>query len=65
VQTTVLNETIPNYIGFNPAIGQVNAEQLWGKCHANVIKNNMTPQQAVETAFRRAETIFNKFTFEG
>jgi len=65
VQTTVLGPTIPNYIGFNPAIGQVNAEQLWGKCHANVLKNNMTPQQAVETAFKRAETIFNKFTFEG
>lgn len=64
VQTTVLGPTIPNYIGFNPATGQVNAEQLWGKCHANVIKNNMTPAQAVDVAFKRAETIFNKFTFE-
>jgi len=65
VQTTVLGPTHPNYIAFNPAIGQVNAEQLWGKCHADVIKNNMTPEQAVEKAFKRAETIFNKFTFEG
>jgi multiple sugar transport system substrate-binding protein len=65
VQTTVLGPTIPNYIGFNPAIGQVNAEQLWGKCHADVIKNGMTPAQAVDRAFKRAETIFKKFTFEG
>ena len=63
VNTTVLGPTIPNYIGYNPAIGQVNAEQLWGKCHADVIKNNMTPAQAVDKAFKRADTIFKRFDF--
>ena len=43
VEQTVLRPTVPNYIGFNPALGQVNAEQLWGHCHADVIKNGMTP----------------------
>ena len=63
VQATVLGPTLPNYVGFNPAVGQVNAEQLWGQCHADVIKNGMTPAQAVDKAFKRAETIFNKFSF--
>ena len=63
VEQTVLKPTVPNYIGYNPALGQVNAEQLWGQCHADVIKNDMTPAAAVDKAFKRAEAIFAKFTF--
>ena len=63
VTQTVLRPTVPNYIGYNPAVGQVNAEQLWGQCHADVIKNGMTPAAAVDKAFKRAEAIFTKFTF--
>jgi multiple sugar transport system substrate-binding protein len=64
VQESVLGPTIPAYTGFNPAWGQVNAEQLWGQAHADVIKNGMTPAAAVDKAFRRMEAIFSKFTFE-
>jgi multiple sugar transport system substrate-binding protein len=63
VHEAVLGPTFPNYNGFNPAWGQVNAEQLWGVAHADVIKNGMTPADAVDKAFRRAEAIFAKFTF--
>jgi multiple sugar transport system substrate-binding protein len=63
VTEAVLNPTLPAYNGFNPAWGQVNAEQLWGVAHADVIKNGMTPADAVDKAFRRIETIFRKFTF--
>ena len=63
VTEAVLNPTVPSYNGFNPAWGQVNAEQLWGQAHADVIKDGMTPAAAVDKAFRRAETIFAKFTF--
>jgi multiple sugar transport system substrate-binding protein len=63
VQQTVLGPTVPNYIGYNPALGQVNAEQLWGHCHSDVIKNGMTPAEAVDKAFKRADTIFTKFSF--
>ena len=62
VTEAVLNPTLPAYNGFNPAWGQVNAEQLWGVAHADVIKNGMTPAQAVDKAFRRAEAIFTKFS---
>jgi multiple sugar transport system substrate-binding protein len=64
VQESVLGPTIPSYNGYYPAWGQVNAEQLWGVAYADVLKNGMTPAQAVDKAFRRAEAIFEKFTFE-
>jgi multiple sugar transport system substrate-binding protein len=63
VTETVLSPTVPSYNGFNPAWGQVGAEQLWGVAHADVIKNGMTPEAAVDKAFRRAEAIFTQFTF--
>jgi multiple sugar transport system substrate-binding protein len=63
VTEAVLNPTIPSYNGFNPAWGQVSAEQLWGQAHADVIKDGIKPADAVDKAFRRAETIFAKFTF--
>jgi multiple sugar transport system substrate-binding protein len=63
VTEAVLKPTVPAYNGFNPAWGEVNAEQLWGVAHADVIRNGMTPAAAVDKAFRRAEAIFAKFTF--
>jgi multiple sugar transport system substrate-binding protein len=62
VTEAVLNPTLPAYNGFNPAWGQVNAEQLWGQAHASVIKDGVTPTAAVDKAFKRAEEIFAKFT---
>jgi multiple sugar transport system substrate-binding protein len=61
---SVLGPTVPAYTGFNPAWGQVNAEQLWGQAHSDVIKNGMTPAAAVDKAFRRMEAVFAKYTFE-
>lgn len=64
VREAVLGPTIAQYNGFNPAWGKVAAEQLWGQCHADVIKNNMTASQAVDKAFRRVDEIFSKVVFE-
>jgi ABC-type glycerol-3-phosphate transport system substrate-binding protein len=64
VKESVLGPTVPQYNGFNPAWGQVNAEQLWGQMHADVIKNGMTPTAAVDKGFKRMEAIFAKYTFE-
>ena len=55
--------TRPLYNGFNPAWGQVEAEQLAMTSVADVVKNGMTPQAAVEKAFKRAQEIFGKFSF--
>ena len=57
----VLGPTIPSYNGYNPAWGQVNAEQLWGQAHAAVIKQGVSPAAAVDKAFKRVEAIFTKY----
>ena len=62
VHEAVLGPTFPAFNGFNPAWGQVNAEQLWGVAHSDVIKNGMTPSAAVDKAFKRAEEIFTRYT---
>jgi multiple sugar transport system substrate-binding protein len=61
VHEAVLGPTIPAFEGYNPAWGRVAAEQLWGQAEADVIKGGMTPQAAVDKAFRRAEQIFAKY----
>src|SRR5215831_12515080 len=48
VRESVLGPTIPAYEGYNPAWGQVNAEQLWGQAHADVIKNGVAPVAAID-----------------
>jgi multiple sugar transport system substrate-binding protein len=63
VREAVLGPTMPSYNGYNPAWGQVNAEQLWGVAHADVIKNGATPAAAVDKALKRADAIFAKYTF--
>jgi multiple sugar transport system substrate-binding protein len=63
VREAVLGPTMPSFNGYNPAWGQVSAEQLWGVAHADVIKNGMTPAAAIDKAFKRADAIFAKYTF--
>jgi multiple sugar transport system substrate-binding protein len=55
--------TRPLYNGFNPAWGQVEAEQLAMSTVSDVVKNGMSPKEAVDKAFKRAEEIFTKYTF--
>jgi multiple sugar transport system substrate-binding protein len=64
VQESVLGPTIPRFNGYNPAWGQVEAEQLYGQMHADVIKGGMAPSAAVDKAFRRMEAIFSRYVFE-
>jgi len=58
-----IGPTIPVYEGFTPAWGQANAEQLWGQCHADVIKNGMKASDAVDKAFKRCDQVFAKIQF--
>ena len=61
VRETALGPTTPTYNGYNPAWGEVDAEQLWGQAHAAVLKQGVSPAAAVDTAFRRVEAIFAKY----
>ncbi|MGA9868308.1 MAG: ABC transporter substrate-binding protein [Acetobacteraceae bacterium] len=58
VRECLLGPTIPSFNGYNPAWGQVQADQLWGQAHAHVLKDGMTPSAAVDQAFKRIEQIF-------
>ena len=60
VTEAVINPTVPVWEGFTPAWGRVNGEQLWGQCHADVIKNGMKVSDAIDKAFKRANEIFAK-----
>jgi multiple sugar transport system substrate-binding protein len=58
-----ISPTMPVYEGYSPAWGQANAEQLWGRAHADVIRNGMKVSEAIDKAFKRVEEIFAKVTY--
>jgi multiple sugar transport system substrate-binding protein len=64
VKEGVLDPTSPVFDGYTPAWGQVAAEQVWGQAQADVIKNGMTPAQAIDKAFKRANEIFAKVVYD-
>ena len=53
--------TMPWFMSFNPGYAEVNAAQIWGKAEANVMQGGMTPDQAVDGAFKQIDAIFAKF----
>ena len=57
-----LSPTLPLYNGYSPAWGQLEAEQIWGQAHADVIKSNMKVADAVDKAFSRCNEIFARIT---
>lgn len=63
VKECVLSRTVPPWEGFNPAWGQIAAEQLQMGTIADVVKNGMSPEQAVEKAHKRMEQIFATMSF--
>jgi multiple sugar transport system substrate-binding protein len=61
IQQALLGPTIPDYISFTPAYGDVEAQQVWGQSYSYVYKDGMTPKQAAEKAFRQIEATFAKY----
>ncbi|MDQ2801834.1 MAG: ABC transporter substrate-binding protein, partial [Pseudomonadota bacterium] len=53
--------TMPWYMSFNPGYAEVNAAQVWGKAESNVMQGGMTPEQAVDGAFKQIQAIFAKY----
>jgi multiple sugar transport system substrate-binding protein len=64
VEECLLNATLASFAGFTPAWGQVAAEQLQQGTVADVVKNGMTPTEAVDKAFKRMEAIFAKISVD-
>ena len=57
----VLGNTMPYHYAYNPGWAEANAAQIWGSAHANVIRENMTPQAAAEGALKRIGDILAKY----
>jgi multiple sugar transport system substrate-binding protein len=60
-EETLIHPTLPLYEAFNPAMAEVNAEHVFSVAMLDVMNNGMTPEQAVDKAFRRADEIFAKY----
>ena len=57
----IYGPTIPPYEVFNPARAQVSTEHVFGLAINDAMNNGMTPQAAIDKAFRRCEDIFAKY----
>ena len=60
-EETLTRPTLPLYEAFNPAMAEVNAEHVFSIAMLDVMNNGMTPEQAIDKAFKRAEAIFAKY----
>lgn len=58
---TLINPTVPLYQAFNPAMAQVDAEHVFSVAMLDVMTNGMTPEQAIDKAFKRADAVFAKY----
>ena len=60
-EQTLFGPTLPIYVAYNPAIAEVDAEHVFSVAEFDVLKNGMTPEAAIDKAFKRAEEIFTKY----
>jgi multiple sugar transport system substrate-binding protein len=58
---TLINPTVSLYQAFNPAMAQIDAEHVFSVAMLDVMTNGMTPEQAIDKAFKRAEAVFAKY----
>ena len=60
----IFGPTIPPYEVYNPARAQVSTEHVFGNAMSDVINSGMTPEAAIDKAFKRGEAIFAKYPIE-
>lgn len=61
VRQGVFGATAAYHYCFNPGWSEANAEQIWGVAHASVIRDNVSPEAATETALTRLGAILAKY----
>ena len=61
ITETLLGPTIPVYEARNPGMAKVGAENVMMRAVINVMEKGMTPQTAIDQAFKRVETIVAKY----
>jgi multiple sugar transport system substrate-binding protein len=60
----VLGPTIPPYEVFNPAWAQISTDHVFALAMIDVMNNGMTPEAAIDKAFKRCETIFANYPIQ-
>jgi multiple sugar transport system substrate-binding protein len=63
-EETLMHPTVPLYEAYNPAMADVNAEHVFSIAMLDVMNNGMSPEQAIDKAFKRAEEIFAKYPIQ-
>jgi multiple sugar transport system substrate-binding protein len=58
---TLFGPTLPVYEAYNPGMAEVGAENVMMTAVINVMKNGMTPEAAIDQAFKRVDTIVAKY----
>jgi multiple sugar transport system substrate-binding protein len=61
VQQGVLGKTLPRHYAYNAGMSEANAAQIWGMAHASVIRDNVSPEAAAETALKHIGAILAKY----
>jgi multiple sugar transport system substrate-binding protein len=64
IEQTLFGPTIPIYEAYSPAIAEVNAEHLFQVAWADIVSHGAAPEQAADTALKRAEEIFAKYPIQ-
>ena len=52
---------MPQYPVFNPGYAEANAQQIWGVAVADVLREGMTPQQAMDKALKKIAAVHAKY----
>ena len=60
-ELALLHPTFPIYEALNPAMAEVGSENAFMNAVMDVMKEGMTPEAAIDKAFKRAEAIFAKY----
>jgi len=60
-ELALLHPTFPIYDALNPAMAEVGSENAFMNAVLDVMKQGMSPEAAIDKAFKRAEAIFAKY----
>jgi multiple sugar transport system substrate-binding protein len=65
VDHCLLGPIVPEWFVYNPAYADVRNQHVWGVAWADIIRNDMSPKDAAEKAFKWVEQIFAKYPIAG
>jgi multiple sugar transport system substrate-binding protein len=64
IKLTLFSPTLPLYEAFNPAAAEANTQEVFPMAEFDVMKNGMSPEAAIEKAFKRLDAIYAQYPIE-